>query len=172
MEAAKIALNVARSNNDIRRQSTALRDLALIEVDFGSKEDALAHIDEAIRMAQAGSNTTSELEYMLNRGFILTSLHQIKDAKKCYQQAETLAAELNRDDIPGIIWSNLSDIAYQEGKFLDSKALSEKLLHWANSRKDIRMAAYARIARYRTHQARAAGTGGHLLSGWHSLFRV
>ena len=146
MEAAKIALNVARSNNDIRRQSTALRDLALIEVDFGSKEDALAHIDEAIRMAQAGNNATAELEYMLNRGFILTSLHQIKDAKKCYQQAEALAAQLNRDDIPGIIWSNLSDIAYQEGKFLDSKALSEKLLHWANSRKDIRMAAYARVS--------------------------
>jgi len=146
MEAAKIALNVARSNNDARRQSTALRDLALIEVDFGNKEDALAHIDEAIRLAQSGNAPASELEYMLNRGFILTALHQLKEAKKCYQQAEDMAIEQSRADIPGVVWSNLSDIAYQEGKFLDSKALSEKLLQWANSRKDERLAAYARVS--------------------------
>ncbi|MBR7781941.1 tetratricopeptide repeat-containing diguanylate cyclase [Undibacterium luofuense] len=146
MEAAKIALNVARSNNDARRQSTALRDLALIEVDFGNKEDALAHINEAIRLAQSGNAPASELEYMLNRGFILTALHQLKEAKKCYQQAEDMAIEQARADIPGVVWSNLSDIAYQEGKFLESKALSEKLLQWANSRKDERLAAYARVS--------------------------
>ena len=48
VEAAKIALRVARVNQDAHRQAVSLRSLAMVELDFGDKEEALSHIDESL----------------------------------------------------------------------------------------------------------------------------
>jgi diguanylate cyclase (GGDEF)-like protein len=146
IDAARIALSVGLANKDKVRQSSALRSLALIEVDNGDKQDALEHMTQATALIAELNLPHIQLDYLLNRGFILISLKRFADALQVYRSAEAQAKKLGRADIPPIVWSNYADIFYQQGDYLESKKISEKLLNWSLQEHDDLIASYARMS--------------------------
>lgn len=145
IDAAKIALGVARANNDRFRQAVSLRSLALVEVDFGDKEDALAHIDEAVALRRQLSESWIDTESLLNRAFILTSLKRYDEALKVYRDVEQIAIKQKEASVPPIIWTNYADIAYAQGNFSEAQRQVTRLLAWSQQHKDVFSSSYAKM---------------------------
>jgi diguanylate cyclase (GGDEF)-like protein len=145
IDAAKIALRVARANQDRHRQAVSLRSLALVEVDFGDKEEALAHIDEALAIQNALSNDSADTETMLNRAYILTSLKRYDEAIKAYREVEMIAYKQKEMTIPPIVWSNYADIAYAQGDYQLAQKEVNRLLDWAEKNQNVFLGSFAKV---------------------------
>lgn len=145
IDAAKIALAVARANNDEFRQAVSLRSLAMVEVDFGDKQDAMTHIDEAVASRQRLSPNWADTATLLNRAYILTTLKRYKEALKAYQEIEQIALKQKEDTVPPIVWSNYADIAYAEGNFLQAQHEVKRLLAWSEEHNDVFLNSYAKM---------------------------
>lgn len=143
--AATIALSVARTNNDIRRQAESLKLLAMMEVDYDDKENALLHINEAINLRSTLSDKSQYTEYLLNRAFILTQVKDYQAAMKAYREIETLAIKENLQSILPIVWSNYADIAYLQGKYAKAQKEVNHLLNWSHQNNDDPIRNYAKI---------------------------
>lgn len=145
IDAAKIALAVARANNDLFRQAISLRSLAMVEVDFGDPQDALLHIDEAVSLRRRLTPDWEETETLLNRAFILTSLKRYAEALKAYREIEQIAVRQKEDNVPAIVWSNYADIAYAQGDFSQAQQEVKRLLAWSEEHKDVFLNSYAKM---------------------------
>ncbi|MBC3872518.1 tetratricopeptide repeat-containing diguanylate cyclase [Undibacterium flavidum] len=145
IDAAKIALGIARANNDRFRQAGSLRSLAMVEVDFGDKRDALNHIEEAVALYHEINPTWSNTTGLLNRAYILMSLKRYEDALKAYREVELVAIKQKEDTVPPIVWSNYADIAYAQGNFQRAHKEIKRLLEWSEQHKDVFLNSYAKM---------------------------
>ncbi|MFZ6819386.1 tetratricopeptide repeat-containing diguanylate cyclase [Undibacterium sp. Ji22W] len=145
IDAAKIALGVARANNDRFRQAGSLRSLALVEVDFGDKEDALIHIDEAVALYRQINPDSFNTTGLLNRAYILMSLKRYDDSLKAYREVEQIAIKQKEDTVPPIVWSNYADIAYAQGNFQQAHKEIKRLLEWSQQHQDVFLNSYAKM---------------------------
>lgn len=145
MDAAKIARNVAKANNDDFRQATSLRTLAMVEVDFGDKEEALVYIDEVVALRKKISSDPIDTESLLNRAFILAALKRYDEALKAYREVEMIAVKQKEVSIPPIVWSNYADIAYARGDFNQAQKEVDRLLRWSQEHQDVYLTSYAKM---------------------------
>lgn len=145
IEAAKIAINVARVNNDYSRQATSLRILAMIEVDFVDKQAALVHIEEAIELLKFTPTELINTEFLLNRAYVLFALKRYDEAMAAYREIEQIAIKQKEEDIPPIVWSNYADIAFAQGNFVRARKEVQRLLAWAQKNENVLMASYAKM---------------------------
>jgi diguanylate cyclase (GGDEF)-like protein len=145
IDAAKIALGVARANNDRFRQAVSLRSLAMVEVDFGDPEDALTHIDEAVAISRHLSADWIDTASLLNRAYILTALKRYNEALKTYREVEQIAIRQKEETVPPIVWSNYADIAYAQGNFPQAQKEVGRLLAWSQQHKDNLLNSYAKM---------------------------
>lgn len=125
VDAAQMALEIAQANNDLFRQSIAMRGLAAIELDYGDKEAALDYIEQSIDLAENFPNRSFELLFRLNRASILISMKRLMEARVAVKQAEDLAEEVYKG-IPKelhdrstsiIILANAIELAYLEADY-------------------------------------------------------
>jgi tetratricopeptide (TPR) repeat protein len=145
IEAAKIALGIARANNDLFRQAGSLRSLAMIEIDFGDKQDALMHIDEAVALYHQINPEWANTTALLNRAYILMSLKRYDESLKAYREVEQIAIKQKEDTVPPIVWSNYADIAYAQGHFQQAHKEVKRLLDWSQQHKDVFLNSYAKM---------------------------
>ena len=145
IDAANIAINIARANKDYLRQSSTLRRLAMLEVDFGDKEEALNHIDESIALRKIMEANPKDIELLVNRAFVLFSMKRYEEALVSYREAEVLANEKKNNDYLPIIWSNYADIAYAQGDFPRAKKELKRLFEWAQENNQMLMTSYGKM---------------------------
>jgi tetratricopeptide (TPR) repeat protein len=81
IDAAQIALAVAEENRDAFRIAKSLRALAFIEIDIGNHKEALEHMSSALDIIQRMATREEELNFLVNKGYILTSMKKFADAK-------------------------------------------------------------------------------------------
>ncbi len=117
MEASKIALKIARANQDQLRLSESLRTLAGIENDFGNRQDALNHINEAIHLAQQMHITGYEIDYLLAKSYILLHLARYEEAKAVNAKIEQLCKEHNLAEFELDLIGNHAELAYYQGDY-------------------------------------------------------
>lgn len=144
MEAHKLALGIARANHDDLRLSESLRTLAGVEVDFGNKQDALLHIDEAIQIVQRANLPKAELDFLLTKGFILLSLKRYDESWTVYHRAEQFAIEQKANDVFPVIWGNYADLSYHQGNFKRANDYVQKVLTIARQENDPMLMAYTK----------------------------
>lgn len=145
VEAAKIALRLARVNQDGRRQAVSLRSLAMVELDFGDKEEALGHINESLAISNTLSTELVDTETLLNRAYILASLKRYEEAIKAYREVEMIAYKQKESTIPPIVWSNYADIAYAQGDYQLAQKEVNRLIAWAEKNKSTFLLSYAKV---------------------------
>ncbi|WP_395007456.1 diguanylate cyclase domain-containing protein [Undibacterium sp.] len=142
VDAAQMALTIAQANNDMFRQSIAMRGLAAIELDYGDKEAALDYIEQSIDLAENFPNRNFELLFRLNRASILISMKRLMEARVAVKQAEDLAEETNKGipkelqdrSISIIILANAIELAYLEADY--QSAIKNALKLEAEASKD------------------------------------
>ena len=132
-------------NHDIRREANSLKALAMIEVDNGDKEEALAHIDQAITLAKQQQSDRMESHFLLNRGFILYELKRYSESKETYRKVEKMDPSVGVKDTLAVIWSNYADIAYREGQYEEAKHYALKTLNWGIRENDALITAFAKL---------------------------
>lgn len=128
MDATKLALKIARANQDSLRLSESLRTLAGIENDFGNRQDALAHINEAIHLAQQSQLQRVEIDYSLTKVFILTLLKNYDEARTLNARLEQLCKQAELAEFELGVIGNYAELAYRQGDFKSALQFAQRAL--------------------------------------------
>ncbi|MDE3273577.1 tetratricopeptide repeat protein [Pseudoalteromonas sp. G4] len=98
IEAAKLALAIANTNQDNYRAATSWAIMAVSEAELGFYEDALANNQLAIDWYNSIDNTNAILRLYQSRGYILNTQGNTQEAKAIYLDAIEQAKKLNHQD--------------------------------------------------------------------------